>query len=240
MIKLIRKEKNYIASFSILKSNLNDLISEIELLHNNEKKIFNSFIFDKRKHSYLLGRISAKKAIKQLVSEEIISSFHIDSGIFSFPVVKSLKNHNINVSITHCDDIGISIAFPEEHPMGIDLERIDESRIESIRIYITQEESDLLNENKISEKIGYTLIWTIKEALSKILKTGLTLNFETLQINTIKESNSIFVSTFKNLIQYKAISYHFGNYMCSILIPNSTEADLTDFWSNFESTLKIS
>ena len=237
MIKFLRKKKNYVASFSIVKNNLPELISELDLLHISEKYLFSKFDFDKRKHSYLLGRISAKKAINKLIPDEKANSFFIDSGIFSFPIVKSDKNYNIHISITHCDDIGITIAFPEEHPIGIDLERIKQSRIEAMKICITPFELNLLNEYSISEKIGCTLIWTIKEALSKVLKTGLSLDLKTLEIKEIQKTNSIYISTFKNLIQYKAISFQSGDYICTLIIPQHSEVDLFSFWSTFETTI---
>lgn len=235
ILKLIRKDKLYLASYSIIKNDLQNLEKQVDLLHENEIKQFEMYGFNRVKHSYLLGRISAKIALSNLYPDERTSSFCIDNGIFDFPIVKSKINYNLSVGIAHCDDMGVSIAFPDVHPMGVDLEKIDSKRIGTMKSCLNNNEIVLLQQLKLDNEIGYTLIWTIKEALSKILRTGFSLNFQALEIGEIKFSDTIFECTFQNLIQYKAVSYLSGGYILTVVLPAATEVNLSAFWLDFAS-----
>lgn len=235
ILKLIRKDNLYFAGYSIIKNDLQSLKKQFDLLHENEIKQFEMYEFNRRKHSYLLGRISAKIALSHLSPNERASSVCIENGIFDFPIVKSNINYNLSVGIAHCDDIGVSIAFPDVHPMGVDLEKIDPKRTETMKSCVKNDEMALLQQLKLDNEIGYTLIWTIKEALSKILRTGFSLNFQALEIGEIKFLDTIFECTFQNLIQYKAVSYLSGGYILTIVLPAATEVNLSAFWLDFVS-----
>ncbi len=232
-LKLIREKKNYTAGFCMLKKELSELTEYFPLLHPDEKTYYESIKVDRRKISYLLGRVAAKEAISILNPNNELQSIFIDYGIFNFPVVKSLSHSNIQVSITHCEHIGIALAFPEEHPLGIDIEKIDETKTDSIKTQISANEIELALNNTITLPAGCTLIWTIKEALSKIFKTGLTMEFKILEVESIKKTGDIYTSTFLNFAQYKAISCISKAYVCSIIVPKKTTIDLEMFWNNF-------
>ncbi|WP_169051658.1 4'-phosphopantetheinyl transferase superfamily protein [Flavobacterium sp. H122] len=231
-ILLKRKKKDLLAAFCILNKDLPSIQEKITYLHPNEQNHYNTLKYDKRKLSYLLGRIAAKKAINELIDVNDQSIF-IDFGIFQFPIVKSFENHNIQVSISHCDNIAIVLAFPEEHPLGVDIEKIKEDSITAIKQQITDSEMNLILECQTSFPIGSMVVWTVKEAISKIFKTGLTMDFKMLEIQSLKKEGSIYLSSFTHFTQYKAISYHSGNYVCSIVLPKNTNPGLDQFWNSF-------
>jgi 4'-phosphopantetheinyl transferase len=233
MIILNRGDKVYQAGFSFIKEDILALGNFLSLLHPNERKYYDSLKYERRKSSYLLGRVSAKIAIIDIVNGEDPESIFIDSGVFSFPVVKTTKNLNIQVTITHCDKIGLAVAFPEAHPIGIDLERLDKTKIEAMKSSITINELNLLTTCNLIEKTGCPLIWTAKEGLSKIIKTGLTIDFKLLEIKTVEKIGEVYLSTFHHLFQYKAISCFSGSYVCSIILPKNTSVDLDHFWNLF-------
>jgi 4'-phosphopantetheinyl transferase len=93
----------------------------------------------------------------------------IQAGIFQQPVVVSGK-HNLQVSITHCDDFGAALAFPETDPMGIDIERIGPAQRAALERQMTEAEKERMNFLPVAYDMGITLLWTAKEALSKVLK----------------------------------------------------------------------
>lgn len=62
---------------------------------------------------------------------------------------------NIQVSISHCDAIGFSTAFPEAHPMGIDVEKISPDRTDVILSQITPTEQSLLKNNRLDNMVIY-------------------------------------------------------------------------------------
>lgn len=233
-ITLERPFKSFVAGFCILKAELPDLIKQCALLHDDELEYYKNLIFDRRKASYLLGRIAAKKAIGELIGEEHIHSVFIDMGIFQFPVVKMIAGLNIQVSISHCDDIGVALAFPEEHPLGIDIEKIDLGRLDAMKSMISNDELILLSGCDLSLPTGCTIIWSVKESLSKILRTGFTMDSKLMEIQSIEKSGMQYNCTFRNFSQYKAISGQSGNYVYSIVLPKNTTAGLVDFLESFK------
>ena len=234
-ILLKREDQDFWASFCVINEELPDLVREISILHRNEINYYNTLKYDRRKSSYLLGRIAAKKAMIELIDGDI-ESLHVDFGVFQFPVVKSFKNHNIQVSISHCENIGTVLAFPEEHPLGIDIEKIQEDPIVAIKDQITDSEQNLILRSQIPFPIGCMVVWTVKEAISKIFKTGLTMDFRMLEIQSLKKEGMVYLSKFSHCVQYKAISYHTGDYICSIVLPKNTEPYLEHFWSSLQSS----
>ncbi len=236
ILELKRKEKKFKAGFCILNEELQSLSKMLHFLHKTELRYYDSLKFEKRKISYLLGRIAAKKAISKVIQiqSNLIS---IDFGIFNFPVVKSDSNKNIQISISHCDNIGIALAFPEEHPMGIDIERINDNKIDSFASIISSKELELINTfNDINLSVSSTIIWTIKEGLSKIFRTGLMMDFRIIEIESLDKMGKYYVSTFHHVAQYKAISYHYNDYICSIVLPKKTTVNLDHLFENFTNT----
>lgn len=121
IVFLKREDANFKASFCVVNEALSELVKQTSILHPEEKAYYKTLKFDRRKKSYLLGRIAAKQAVFKLLDNKLINSFSIAFGVFYFPVIKHVENKNIQVSITHCDSIGIALAYSEEHPLGIDV-----------------------------------------------------------------------------------------------------------------------
>ncbi len=198
----------------------------VDVLHPRELEYYNTLKFDRRKRSYLLGRYAAKQAIAAFVSEKDIRNILIQQGIFNQPFVTCEDAHNVQVSITHCDELGAAIAFPESHPMGIDIERMNKNKREVIEGQMTEAEKELMKALPTSHDILLTLLWTVKEALSKVLKTGLMTPFKIFEVSTIKTEANYFVTYFEHFAQYKAFSFPFADYIYSITHPKKTVLDI--------------
>ncbi|WP_281988834.1 4'-phosphopantetheinyl transferase family protein [Aquimarina aggregata] len=238
-IILKRTQQSFKVGFSILYKNLECLSKDVDKLHPREKNYYETLKFDKRKKSYLLGRLSAKEAIAELLDKkEDIHNVCIDFGVFQFPVVKNTRD-NIQVTISHCSDYGISLAYPEEHPLGIDIEKIEKDKIKTFKSMITDQEEILLQSSFFSILQGCTLIWTVKEAMSKVIKTGFTLDLNFFEIDTIKYYNEVIETTFKNFGQYKAFSFISGTYVCSIVLPKRSSINLNGFKKAFKNSTEI-
>lgn len=232
--ELIRETTSYQAGFCILQADLPDLILKLQLLHPEELEYYNSLRFDRRKHSYLLGRVTAKKAIGAMALYEDLTRIAITAGIFQFPIVQHSVTRNLQVCITHCDNLGIALAYPEAHPLGVDIEKTNKVNTDVIKEQFTSEEARLLTTVSLPETVTTTMLWTMKEALSKILKTGLTMDMKVLEIQSlVKEDDHLYTGEFKHLIQYKAICCISDHYICSLVIPRKTTVDLTAFWQFF-------
>lgn len=203
-------------------SRVQDYENIVQYLHPEEHGFYARLQFEKRIKSYLMGRFVAKQAVAAFIGEEDLRSIFIQSGIFTQPVVVSNK-HNVQVSISHCDNFGAALAFPEAHPMALDIEKINPDKRAVLESQITEAERELLCTCSPSYDIGLTLLWTAKEALSKVLKTGLTTPFGLFEISSAEWHNTHTECHYKNFAQYKSVSFTVGNYVCSLIHPVKTE-----------------
>ena len=232
-----REDTVYPFSFFFEEGCLEKLEESLHLLHPDELVVYQNFQFEKRKQSYLLGRIATKKALMNYNTTFIPTDFCVSSGVFLQPILRSQLNHNIKVSISHSNSIGIAIVFSEEHPVGVDIEKVDIKRLSTIKTSLSSTECELLHSFLIPISVSYTLLWTVKEGLSKVIQTGLTLDFSLMEINVIEQNKDHFVSYFKHFHQYKAVSFFYNDFICSLIIPRKTVFEYSVFKLEFQKTL---
>tara|TARA_Y100000385_G_C13104176_1_gene646460 strand:+ start:1821 stop:2561 length:741 start_codon:yes stop_codon:yes gene_type:complete len=227
-ILLNREKQEFQACIACIQGELKEGILYLEKLHPNEKAIYKTYQDDRRKESYLLGRLTAKQAILELRNISSSKLIWIDTGVFQFPVVKGANLQNIQVSISHCDTIGFSVAYPEAHPMGIDVEKINSDRTTEVLSQLTNHEKLLLNNN--ANTSGYTAIFSIKEALSKVIRTGMMLDFKFFEVEAIKREQQILECTFTHFGQYKAFAFINRGFVFSVVLPKRTTVQLDKLW----------
>lgn len=196
-----------------------------KIFHSDECSYFESLLFQRRKSNFLLGRLSAKQAASVLLSEPNLYSIRVETGVFGQPLLRTAAVSGYQVSIAHCDDIGTAVVFPEAHPMGIDIERISPDRNKTMESQLTTSERERLEAVRGLEEYAILLAvsWTVKEAISKILRTGFTASLQVLEINETSFHAGCFRSTFSHFPQYAAQSYRLGNYIFTIAAPRKTE-----------------
>lgn len=208
------------AGFCLSKPNLSYLKSACGLfLHPEEQAYFLKLLHPKRQQSYLLGRFCAKQALA-IYTNNSPASIKIENGIFQQPVVCSAPYNNAQVSISHTDVLGAAIAFPETHPMAIDIETICPTKRETILTQLTLSEIRLLSSDTVD---NLTMLWTAKEALSKVLRCGLGISFELLEINSIIHYTNWTLCNFKHVYPYQALSFRCGGSVCSLVYPKQTQ-----------------
>jgi len=187
-------------------------------------------LFDRRRQSYFLGRYAAKRALNFLTDEDP-AELTIYHGVFDNPVVESNKTpFRFDVSITHSSDVAAAIAFPTAHPMGIDIEQVDQAKAQVVEKELTPYECALFSHTDfgLSHPSMLSMAWTIKESISKVLKTGLMTPFSMYEILSISCNNYVYTSYFKNLSQYKSLSFLINNHVCSITLPKNTNLDISN------------
>ncbi|MDA8337266.1 MAG: 4'-phosphopantetheinyl transferase superfamily protein [Peptococcaceae bacterium] len=192
-------------------------------LHREERQYFDTLGSQKRKKSYLMGRYSAKTATCRLTNENNFQNISISQGIFGQPVIACLFNHNIQVSITHSNDIAAAIAFPEAVPMGIDVELPDPETTGVLESRTTDREKYLLRSIPLAYLDMLTLLWTVKESLSKALRVGLMASYSIFEVGQIEEQPNGVLCRFKNLPQFKTITFKLGAYLCTVAYPEQTD-----------------
>lgn len=201
----------------------------LEVLHSEELDYWSSLAFAKRQQSYLLGRYAAKQAISRQDGNMPYPSILIKPGIFDYPIAYyPSTNHKVQITISHCENLGVALAFSEDHPMGIDLEAIKTGNKTTIAGQLTDHEQKLINSctdpaSELNPDILYTIFWTVKEALSKVLRTGMMTPFTIYAIKNIVAQDNYWISEFENFAQYQAMSFILGQQICSIVYPKQTE-----------------
>jgi acyl transferase domain-containing protein/phosphopantetheinyl transferase (holo-ACP synthase) len=145
----------------------------------------------KQRREYLTSRIALKDAVRSFVqrgSDELLYPIevfctHDENGkpsVYGRPGVgDNLKD--VQVSLAHKGDNAIAIAA--DHPVGIDLEKIEEKSEGFLAFTFTERERELLASLKQPE--GVTRFWVAKEACAKKAGTGLKGNPKNFEISAV-------------------------------------------------------
>ncbi len=232
-IRLIREDWSGAAYFSsALADDYPLLCRNHELfLHPDERIRFASMRFEKRRASFLLGRYAAKKALSRYFDEPNLSSIAIVSGIFGQPLVHYLSSTRAAVTISHTHQAACAIASPDVHPIGLDFESIDEAKSEVLKSQMTGDETGFLQDIGASEITALTILWSAKEALSKILMCGLTCPFQLLAVRSLRQNQDYYEGEYLNFEQYKFQSWATEAVICTVVFPRRTqiETDMSAF-----------
>jgi 4'-phosphopantetheinyl transferase len=192
------------------------------VLHPNELAQYESLVVLRRKTSFLLGRYVAKQALAVLLRESVYTNIEIVPGVFTQPIVKFPTPEPVGVSITHAGELACALAFPQIHPMAIDVEQLDTKNIAAMKSQILPEELSPEALPPWSELVGCTVIWTAKEALSKVLKCGMMCPFSILETVELGQDASCYVGYFRNFGQYKFHAWVLQNHVITIVLPKLT------------------
>ena len=228
-LQLSRNEVNVDAYIAYVYGySLEDLTKNLdEIFHSSERRYFDTIKSEKRKFTYLSGRFAGKLAVAEYLHEDDMSRIEIRSGFFDQPLVKHLSVETPELTLSHCSDLAIAIAYQTGHIMGVDVEEIDLSKSHVFKSQLTQDEITRAEGTFEDFRMGYHLMWTAKEALSKALKCGLTVPFDILEIDEIKSSESgAYISLYKNFVQYKCCSWIMDRHILSITLPQKTDIGL--------------
>jgi len=190
------------------------------LLGKNEVAYFSTLRFARRQGSYLLGRYAAKTALSSVLSEADLSAIEIERGVFEQPIVRCDRNGRWEVTISHTENLAVALAYPAGHPMGVDLEQIDPGQHETILSQLPERELGWLNLCSAERFQVASALWAAKEALSKVLRTGLMAN---MRVYDLAEFNLLdskeWEGLFENFAQYKARVWIGAKQVLSIAFP---------------------
>ncbi len=236
-LHLVRKDQKYQAFLCLSNQTIDFLTEQLnDYLHPKEWTIFQALKAPKRIHSYAIGRYCAKLASNFFFNEQNLAKINISSGVFEHPTIEYPWHENIRVSISHSDQWGGAISFSEKHPMAIDLEVINPDRKSTIASQLTVHELKIIQNLPLESAAAHTLIWTLKEALSKVFFCGLMTPLKVFEVEVVSIENNLFISKFKNFGQYKGYSFLFGSMALSITLParSSIQSDFSAFASSLQ------
>lgn len=226
--RLQREEKTFEAGLCIQR--FTDDAYDPRMWHPQEQQHFDSLRYEARRKSYYAGRYAAKEAIRTLVAGSDLPhrDIWIDQGVFQFPVVICPRFPNIQVSITHSENEAAAVAYFEHHPLGIDIETMPsvetaQSRREAMESQMTASELEKWSGVELSSTRKLYLLWTAKEALSKVLRTGMMTPFSLFEVDSVTPSSGYWISHFTHFSQYKALSFWIDDTtVCSLTLPRKS------------------
>lgn len=197
----------------------------LDYLSAEEKKKYYGFHYPRRRNSYLLGKLAAKMAVAG--EQEDLAGIQIEHGILCQPLVAGSTRR---VSITHCDTLGAAVDYDPRLLAGVDMELVDEKAVEAIRRITSSQEEELNNEpgTLLATPLFLTLLWTAKEAMSKVIQTGFTVPTELFEIKQCSRSGQGIISQFKNFPQFKAVSVLRNEYVYTLVLPAKAMTDATE------------
>jgi phosphopantetheine--protein transferase-like protein len=165
-----------------------------------ETQVFDALSPANRRREWLLGRIAAKEAVRQLVLKtlgnklcsadiEIYSDGHGKPFVADFTCGdEKLAMH---VSITHKNGMAIAVALQSSKAkgVGIDLEAVSPKEAGFEDLVLTGSEKTRFA-NKLADRRDLVLakIWSAKEAVSKAIGSGLSGNPKSLEIIQANET----------------------------------------------------
>ena len=132
-------------------------------------------------------------------------------------------------SITHSGSLALALAYPTGHPCGIDVEVINPSRYPTILSQLSEQEKKWLRTSLTREHEMATAIWAAKEALSKVLTTGLMSPMQVYNLAEFKKLGSrVWEGLFENFAQYKVKVWVGSSHAFSVAFPKRSVLDFND------------
>ncbi len=195
-------------------------------LHHRELAYFLTLPTERRRQPYLLGRFAAKQALSARAGMDEPTRIEIAAGVFQQPVVRPGLPEPLGVTITHSSQLACAVAFPETHPMAIDVEDEHPDRTTTMASQILPAEFDRARLAWPQGAPHATMIWTAKEALSKILRCGLTVPLSLLAVSNLVQHADSAGGEFEHFRQYRFETWRVGPTVMSIVVPRLSAMQL--------------
>jgi len=200
----------------------------------------------RRKHDYLLRNYCVKQVILPCLKKPLnyAKHLHISKEINqqAFLMSDRIYHSHLQISITHSETLGFAVAFEGLYPLGIDIEKINLQKFQSIESLMTSEEKGLTKDFIHTKELNAIILWTAKEALCKAVGGGLSVFSEITQVIGIFSNQSYTEILFKHLSGYRAYSFLFEDYIITIAFPYTKrfEIDLHPIWKKLKEDMKLS
>lgn len=225
-LTLVREDERLEAWIACVSKPDLDSLKAASFLSTNEMAQANAFRFDQRRESFLLGRLAAKIAVSAFLGEPSLPRIGISPGVFGQPLVYHPSKSGAEISLSHSQGFAVALAFPREHPMALDVESIEDARAATVKseLQFSPAEQAWINSSGVEERAAHILLWTAREALSKVLKCGLNCPFEILSLAELRPQGvGRWTSHYRNFSQYTCLSWVGARRVLSITLPKATE-----------------
>jgi phosphopantetheinyl transferase (holo-ACP synthase) len=92
---------------------------------------------------------------------------------------------------------------------------------------LTEKELSLLENLSITQEGGALLLWSVKEALSKALKSGLAADYMVYETKNLKWHGNHLTGEFVHFAQYRFEAFLLKLHVLAIALPKKTKMDFT-------------
>jgi 4'-phosphopantetheinyl transferase len=154
----------------------------LKLLSKEDWALFDRISNGPTRNSAMAARILLRLGLSQAVDRWTPPmEWRFRTDVYGKPVVADALP-DVRFSVSHADQLAaVGISLHAE--IGVDVESVDQNISENVMAGFSHPHekstlSDLLPRQKVRE---FVRLWTFKEALSKIIGTGMSLDFETIQ-----------------------------------------------------------
>jgi 4'-phosphopantetheinyl transferase len=195
-------------------------------LHPGELARAEGFPAQARRTSFLLGRYAAKRAAHAAGADVPMPALEIVSGVFGQPILRGAGDAPA-VSISHTGALAAAVACAPEHIVAVDVEVLAPRLTEVFESMLTP--AELARARQIAGvELGPNLLWSMKEALSKALRCGLTTRFEVLETEEFAVTGpGRYRCLFVNFAQYRCETLVIGDHVLSLAFPKNSQIDLS-------------
>jgi len=158
-----------------------------------------SLRFAKRRSDWRLGRWTAKNAAAEYLGlacdAATLSTIHIRAAASGAPeVFVHDAPARVSISLSHRDGIAACALGPPEVKLGCDLETIEPRSDSFVEDYFTPEEqAAILHAPEAARCAQVALLWSAKESVLKVLRTGLRRSTRQLSV-VLREEDLVYLS----------------------------------------------
>jgi len=168
-----------------------------DILAPNELNIINSFKLEKRRREWLAGRRAAKEAVLAALSHEGFPDtpdgleILTKSGGEPYVIINGTTRSDMAISISHSNEVALAaVGRSPIIGVGIDVEVVEDRASSFLRTAFTPSERTIFQ--LISPDLMAfcsTSLYTMKEAVTKALGIGLSVNTYDVEVLSCEEKN---------------------------------------------------
>lgn len=145
-----------------------------------ELRLLGSHRHPGRRASWVAGRLAARRAVRSWCRRrgqavEAIQVLRRESG-----EPRLVEHPELHVSISHAGDLAVAVVC--DRPLGVDLEGLEARPDALVEFFFSASERDWIRRVPSETSLRCNLLWTRKEAVSKLLGTGGELLFPRLAV----------------------------------------------------------
>ena len=228
-LHLVRDERKDEAALILFPMELTQQLQEEgECSFGTEERVYwERSLLPRRRCSFLIGRVAARRVLGHL-SAAPDSRRGIGFGVFGQSITHGAGGYQ--VSIAHSERFVTVVAFPAGHPLALDIEWIQPNQEDTVMTVLTVSERELVRGKGLGERSRERLLkfilWSAREALSKVLGCGFMCTVRHLAVKTLSsEMDGSWRGEFEHFAQWSFEALVIHGHVLALVHPKRTRID---------------